>query len=167
MGYEKLSREQLAQAVEELEELVDREEARAREWKQAAVKIKADFENYKKRQPKRKENWQKKAQQRLAQDLLSVMDNLERAVMSANEDSALLQGVKMVADQLFETLNRRGLQKIDPVGEEFNPRYHNAVEVRQHDEHNRILDTKRPGYLHGEKVLRPADVVVGKNTQNS
>jgi molecular chaperone GrpE len=166
MTYEDLSRSQLVELVEELETLVDRAEARQEEWEHAAKKVKADFENYKKKQDERKQRWQRKAEQDLAADLIEVIDNMERALMAAEEDSAVFQGVKMVADQLYEALEKRGIKRIDPLGEEFDPKLHNAVEVEQHDKHNHVLDTKRAGYIHGETVLRPAEVVVGKNTED-
>ncbi|PSH00417.1 MAG: nucleotide exchange factor GrpE, partial [Nanohaloarchaea archaeon SW_7_46_7] len=123
-----------------------------------------DFENYRKKEDERKERHKEQAREKLAQELISVMDNLERAIMSADEDSTLLQGVKMVSDQLYETLEKKGLQRIDAEGEEFDPNIHNAVETREHEEERKILEQKRPGYMYGEKVLRPAEVVVSEKT---
>jgi len=82
--------------------------------------------------------------------------------MAADEDSSIYQGVKMVADQLYDTLEKRGLERIDAEGEEFDPRIHNAVETQQHEDENKVLEQKKPGYKHREKVIRPADVVVSE-----
>ncbi|AOV94509.1 hypothetical protein AQV86_01120 [Nanohaloarchaea archaeon SG9] len=164
MNYENLSREELIEALEEMEKRSIEAEKESSEWEEKAKKAKADFENYKKKEDERKERHKEQAREKLAQELISVMDNLERAIMSADEDSTLLQGVKMVSDQLYETLEKKGLQRIDAQGEEFDPNIHNAVETREHEEERKILEQKRPGYMYGEKVLRPAEVVVSEKT---
>lgn len=158
MSYEELSRDQLEEALEEME----RRALEADEWESRAKKFKADLENYRKEEPERKQRWQRKAKEELASELIEVMDNLERAIASATEDSALLQGVKMVADQLYERLEKHGLQRIDAEGEEFDPSYHKAVETREHDSDGEVLEQKRPGYRFDDKVLREAEVVVGE-----
>lgn len=162
MTYENLSREELIEALEEMEKRAIKAEEESSEWEEKAKKAKADFENYKKKEDERKEEAKERAREKLAEDLISVLDNLERAIMSADEDSALLQGVKMVSDQLYETLEKKGLQRIDAEGEEFDPNIHNAVETREHEEDRKVLEQKRPGYMYGEKVLRPAEVVVSE-----
>lgn len=163
MNYENLSREELIEALEEMEKRAIEAEQEAEEWEEKAKKAKADFDNYKKNEDERKERHQDQAREKLAEDLISVMDNLERAIMSADEDSTLLKGVKMVSDQLYDTLEKKGLQRIDAEGEEFDPNIHNAVETREHEEERQVLEQKRPGYMYGEKILRPAEVVVSQS----
>lgn len=165
MNYEELSREELEEALREMEDEARELENEKEEWEEKAKKVKADFENYKKGQDERKENWQKQAEEELAEDMIEIMDNLERAIASADEDSAILQGVKMVADQLYQELEKRGLERIDAEGEEFDPQLHKAVDTREHDEENRVLEQKRKGYMFDEKVLREAEVVVGENRE--
>jgi molecular chaperone GrpE len=162
MTYDNLSREQLEEALTELEkELVERENA-SEEWEEKAKKIKAEFENYKKKQDERKEKWQQQAKEELAEELIEVIDNLERAILSADEDSSLLQGVKMVADQLYEKLEKEGLERIDAEGEEFDPRLHKAVDSRTHEEEDKVLEQKRKGYMFDDKVLREAEVIISE-----
>ncbi|EHK02081.1 GrpE protein [Candidatus Haloredivivus sp. G17] len=84
---------------------------------------------------------------------------MERAILSADEDSALLQGVKMVSDQLYEKLETEGLERIDAEGEEFDPNLHKAVDKK--DDGKKVIEEKRKGYMFGDKVLREAEVVVG------
>lgn len=165
MSYEKLSREELIEALDEMEKRAIKAEKEAEEWEEKAKKAKADFENYKKKEGERKERHKEQAREKLAEELISVMDNLERAIMSAEEDSTLLQGVKMVSDQLYDTLEKKGLERIDAEGEEFDPNIHNAVETREHEEERKVLEQKRPGYMYGEKVLRPAEVVVSESNE--
>lgn len=163
MSYEELSKKELIEALQEMEETLAETEEEKNDWENKAKKFKADFENYKKKEPERKQKWQRLAEEKLAEDMIEVMDNLERAIASAKEDSVLLQGVKIVADQLYESLQNRGLERIDAEGQEFDPNYHKAVETQEHDEHNLVLEEKRKGYRFDDKVLREAEVVVGKS----
>jgi molecular chaperone GrpE len=162
MTYEDLSREELEEALEEMEKEAAELEEEVEEWERKAKKVKADFENYKKKQDDRKQRWQRQAREELAEDMIEVMDNLERAILSADEENAVVQGVKMVADQLYEALEKRGLERINAEGEEFDPRHHRAVETREHEEDNMVLEQKRKGYKFDDKVLREAEVVVGE-----
>lgn len=162
MSYSDLEREELEEVTQELEERVAELEDENSELENLAKKHKADFENYKKKQDEREQRWKKQAQQELAEDLISVIDNLERAILAADEDSSIVSGVKMVSDQLLEALEKRGLERIDAEGEEFDPELHNAVETREHEEERKVLEQKKPGYRHGEKLLRPAEVVVSE-----
>jgi molecular chaperone GrpE len=164
MSYQDLSREKLIEALETMEQQIEVLEEEKQEFENLAKKNKADFENYKKKQDERKEKWQTEAERNLSKDLISVIDNFERALMAADEDSSIYQGVKMVADQLYDTLEKRGLERINAEGQEFDPRIHNAVETQEHENENRVLEQKKPGYKHKEKVLRPADVVVSESS---
>ncbi len=162
MSYEELSQEQVEQALNEMEKLYSRERDRREELEGIVKKVKADFENYKKDESERKEIWRREAQRDLSEDLISVIDNFERALAAADEDSTIYHGVKMVGDELFETLEQKGLKRISAEGEEFDPRLHNAVDTEHHEDEDKVLEQKKPGYKHGEKVLRPADVIVSK-----
>ncbi|MEF8880429.1 MAG: nucleotide exchange factor GrpE [Candidatus Nanohaloarchaea archaeon] len=161
MDYEELSEETKVKALQQLEEELDKAQEESSEWEEKAKRIKADFENYKKKQDGRKEKWQHQAKEGLAEELIEVIDNLERAILSADEDSTLLQGVQMVADQLYDKLEEEGLERIDAEGEEFDPRLHKAVEKKE--DGKKIIEEKRKGYMFGDKVLREAEVVVGKD----
>jgi len=163
MSYQELSRKQLEEALQEIDKELAETEKEKDEWESKAKKVKADFENYKKKQDDRKQKWQRQAQEKLAEDMIQIMDNLERAILTADEDNTVVKGVKMVADQLYQELEKRGLQKIDAEGEEFDPKLHKAVETKQHNQHKKILEQKRKGYMFEDKVLREAEVVVSEN----
>jgi len=165
MSYEELSREQLEEALQEMEQELTEAEEKGEEWRKKAKKIKADFENYKKKQDERKEKWQRHAEEKLAEDMIKIMDNLERAIISAEEENTVVKGVKMVSDQLYEELEKRGLERIDAEGEEFDPNLHKAVDTVEHNEHRKILEQKRKGYMFNKKVLREAEVVIGENSE--
>lgn len=161
MSYEELSRKQLIEALKEMEEELEEEREEREDFERLAKKHKADFENYKKKQDKRKEKWQSLAKEKIAEDLIEVMDNLERALMAADKETAVVKGVEMVKDQLYQKLNSEGLEVIE-TGKVFNPEIHKAVETQEHEDHEpkTILEEKRKGYKYGDKVLRPAEVVV-------
>lgn len=161
MSYEELSEEQKVEALNQMEKELEKAQSEASEWEEKAKKIKADFENYKKKQDERKSKWQHQAKEGLAEELIEVIDNLERAIVSADEDSALLQGVKMVADQLYDKLESEGLERINAEGEEFDPEMHKAVEKKE--DGKKVIEEKRKGYMFGDKVLREAEVVVGND----
>ncbi len=163
MNYEELSREKLVEALEQMETELKESREEAEEWESKAKKIKADFENYKKDEDERKGKWREDAKKELAEEMIEVMDNMERALLTAEEDSSVYQGVKMVADQLYEKLEDEGLQRINAEGEEFDPRMHKAVDTETHEEHNTIIEQRRKGYMYDDEVLREAEVVVGKN----
>ncbi|MFP4038680.1 MAG: nucleotide exchange factor GrpE [Candidatus Nanohaloarchaea archaeon] len=159
MDYGELSEEKKIEALKQLENELESAQQQASEWEEKAKKFKADFENYKKKQDERKQRWQHQAKEELAEEMIEVIDNLERAILSADEDSALLQGVKMVSDQLYKKLESEGLERIDAEGEEFDPELHKAVE--KEEEGKKVVEQKRKGYMFGDKVLREAEVVVG------
>ncbi|MCJ7428858.1 MAG: nucleotide exchange factor GrpE [Candidatus Nanohaloarchaeota archaeon QJJ-5] len=165
MAYDNLDRSQLIEIIEELEQRLEQQEAKADQYERAAKKVKANYENYKDKQEQRRQRWEHEAKKDLATDLIGVIDNLERAIMAADQDTSLLKGVKMVADQLYEELAKRGLERINAEGEEFDPRLHNAVETTDHDEHRVVVEEKQPGYRFGDTILRPAQVVVGENNE--
>lgn len=159
MDYSELSEEKKIEAIKQLEKELEDAQEEASRWEEKAKKIKADFENYKKGQDERKSKWQYRAKEELADELIEVIDNLERAILSADEDSTLLQGVKMVSDQLYEKLESEGLERINAEGEEFDPQLHKAVKKK--DDGKKVIEEKRKGYMFGDKVLREAEVVVG------
>lgn len=162
MSYEDMSREELESELKELEEELDSVREEKEEWEEKAKRFKADFENYKKEEEDRKEEWKKQAEQKLAEDLISIIDNLERAIASADEETNLLKGVKMVSDQLIETLEKKGLEQINAEGEEFDPEFHKAIDTETHEEHNKVIEQRRKGYMYGDNLLREAEVIVGK-----
>lgn len=105
----------------------------------------------------------------LVAELLPVLDNLDRSI-AAGGDEAVLQGVKMVRSQLAGVLDKYGLERFDALGDLFDPRVHDAVSVT--DVEGRaldgvVIDQWEPGYRIGERLLRPARVVVGRHRRAS
>lgn len=142
----------------------------AEERYERLLRLQAEFENYRKRANKERAEFLQYAIEDLICDLLPVMDNFERAIESArncDNSKALLQGIEMVQKQMKETLRRKGLDKIESVGKEFNPNEHEAMEHIESDEHpeSTVLEELQPGYRLKEKIIRPATVKVSKKKE--
>jgi molecular chaperone GrpE len=138
-------------------------EAERDEYLELARRTQADFENYRKRAAKEMAAAGVRAKVGLVRDLLPVVDNLERALESAEqEDSALAQGVRLVLSELQGVLAREGVEALEPAGQSFDPTVHEALSTRAEDgaEPGVVLDVVEKGYRMSDTVIRPARVVV-------
>lgn len=133
----------------------------------------ADMENLRRRTEREKQDAGKYAISKFAQDIVSVADNLARAIESLGDETEghsvetvtnLISGVEMTDRELHNVLSRHGVTKLDPVGEKFDPNFHQAIfEVENKDVPNRtVTQVMQAGYQIGERVLRPAMVGVAK-----
>jgi molecular chaperone GrpE len=126
-----------------------------------AQRIQADFENYRKRVAREAAAAGERARSGLVRELLPIVDNLERALASAEEgEQHLAEGVRLVHSELIAVLERNGVQPFDPVGERFDPSEHEALSVRDEGESGVVLDVVEKGYRANGTILRPARVVV-------
>ena len=131
------------------------------------LRLKAEFENFRKRSDKEKENFVKFGSEALIKEMLPVLDNLERAVASAHNHKdfeSFKQGIIMIEKQLVEILKKEGLSKIAAVGKKFDPQQHEILAEEEHEKHPEgiILEELQKGYTLGGKVIRPAMVHVSK-----
>lgn len=124
----------------------------------------AEFDNYKKRTAREKEDFYKSAVCETVAPLLPVLDNLERAVAAAEdsgESGSVLDGVKMVKKQFEDALKSIGVEPIEAIGEQFDPEKHNAVMTADSDEdENTVLEEFQKGYIYRDKVVRHSMVKV-------
>jgi molecular chaperone GrpE len=146
------------EAAKRLQELA--EEAQAR-----ALRVQADFDNFRRRTQKEKEELAQYATSKLVAELLSVLDNFERALATAPgnaESEAFTKGINMIFRQLEGVLKTEGLTAMETVGQPFNPEYHQAIMQVESEEHEEGIVTEevQKGYLLKDKVLRPAMVKV-------
>jgi molecular chaperone GrpE len=127
-------------------------------------RLKADFDNYRKRMIKEQTRILETAEAGLVKKLLPVMDNLERALASARETEAspLSEGVSKVLEMMTEILAKEGLEVIDPEGEPFDPEHHEAMMVVETDDcpEDTVMDVIQKGYRFAGVMLRPAMVRV-------
>ena len=106
---------------------------------------------------------------KLVGELLPVLDNLDRTIRAAKHgDPALVQGVRLVRSQLEGVLRGYGVERIDATGQRFDPKQHEAISVVpvfEPAQHGLVLEQVEPGYRFGDRLLRPAKVVVGRATR--
>jgi len=127
-------------------------------------RLKADFDNYRKRMVKEQTHILQTAEAGLIKKLLPIIENLDRALQSAQESEAagLKEGVVKVLELMLDTLAKEGLEVIDPEGESFDPEHHEAMMVVETDEcpEDTVTDVVQKGYRFGGVLLRPAMVRV-------
>ena len=136
--------------------------ADAARYLELAQRTQAEFENFRKRATRDIAQAGQRAKANLVRELLPVVDNLERALATANpEEDHLAEGVRLVHVELINTLERNGIQAFDPAGEQFDPTVHEAISMREGENGSGIvLDVVEKGYRLGDSVIRPARVVV-------
>jgi len=133
------------------------------EYLALAQRTQADFENFRKRAAREAAAAGERARGTLVRELLPVLDNLERALASAEEgEQHLAEGVKLVHSELLAVLQRNGVEQFDPSGERFDPTFHEALSTREEEQTDSgvVLDVIEKGYRVSGSVLRPARVVV-------
>ena len=145
------------------EDALARATAERDEYLALAQRVQADFENYRKRAAREQERLVAHAHERLVRELLPVLDDLERALDAAerHEEAALVDGVRLVQKALRGALEREGLAEI-PTDGPFDPHVHEALMSRPDDgvEPGAVLEVVQRGYRLGERVVRPARVIV-------
>lgn len=133
------------------------------EYLALAQRVQADFENYRKRAARDQERLVAHAHERLVLDLLPILDDLERALDAAerHEEAALVDGVRLVERSLRGALVKEGLVEIETDGP-FDPHVHEALLARPAEgvEPGAVIEVVQRGYRLGDKVVRPARVIV-------
>jgi molecular chaperone GrpE len=123
----------------------------------------AEFDNFRKRVEREREDIRLAGVEEMIRELLPVLDNFDRALQHAEDDSgAFLQGIEMIAKQLWDTLERRGVEEVDPVGQQFDPELHEAVQRVEDGQHppGTVAWVMLKGYTMGDRLIRPAMVGV-------
>jgi molecular chaperone GrpE len=148
--------------VNELEERLAALEAERDEYLNDLKRVAADFENYRKRAARDQESLVARAHERLVKELLPVLDDLERALEAARDSGtrSVEEGVRLVHRELKAALEREGLAEIETNGS-FDPHVHEALLTQPSEaEEGSVLEVLQKGYKLGDRVLRPARVVV-------
>ncbi len=144
--------------VDELEQLAKERD----EYLDALQRLKAEFENYRKRVARDQGNLVARASERLVKQLLPILDDLERALVAASEheEAQLEEGVELVHRALADALAREGLVEVDTEGD-FDPHTQEALLAQPSDaKEGAVIEVLQKGYKLGDHVLRPARVVV-------
>jgi len=134
-------------------------------FRDLALRTQADFENYKKRAAREKEEAIKYANSSLLERLVAIVDNFELGLEAARgegENSPVFAGMSMVLKQLMDFLNEQGLRPIDAAGQKFDPNLHEAIAHEPSDEVSEgvVIRQTRRGYRMKDRLLRPSSVVV-------
>ena len=149
------------------------------EWRQKAgkadehwdrlVRVSADFDNYKKRAARERQDALRYANESLLQKLVPILDNLEMALnatgtTASSGGDALKTGVNMIFNQLRSVLAEAGIEEIDATGQKFDPNWHEAVSQQASTDvpEGQVLQQIRKGYKFKDRLIRPASVVVAK-----
>lgn len=136
--------------------------------KEQLIRQRAEFDNFRKRSMREKEEFRKFALENMMVEMLEVYDNFERALESAKKTDdvkSVIEGVEMVFRQFVSILEKEGLKKIDCVGKEFDPHLHEAmmhVPTSEYPDHH-VVDVCKPGYELNSKVIRHAMVTIADN----
>ncbi len=138
--------------------------AEKQELMNTLVRRQADFDNYRKRVEKERQQERHRGVESMVEHILPVLDTFDRALAGAADPAFLdyRKGFELIRRQLWEALAKQGLVRIDSMGQEFNPHFHHAIEKVETTEHadGIVIGEMQPGYLFHERVLRPAMVRV-------
>jgi molecular chaperone GrpE len=168
-----LENEVVSDPIKELETRCETAEQESKQHYERLLRVSADFENFKKRSFKEAEDFRKYANELLLLELLTVVDNLERAVQSTdNENNAagcVIEGVEMTLKSLLKIFEKFSVKVIDAVGKPFDPNFHQAMMQEASAEYpeNTILREFQKGYLLHDRLMRPSMVVVSKGPEKT
>jgi molecular chaperone GrpE len=155
-------------ALKVQEKVLQEKEKLLEEYEDLLKRKQADFENFRKRMQKELEDYRKYANSELVLDILNIIDDFERAIestKSSRDFDVLLDGIMLVEKQLRNILEKKhGVEKIETVGQEFDPAVHDAVMMEESEDHEEdtVVEAFQSGYRMYERVLRPAKVKVAK-----
>ena len=154
----------------EIEEKLSSEKEKNKELSDNYLRLKAEFENFKKRMERDKGEFFKYALEKLIKDILPVLDHMELAIKSADESKdfdSFSEGVRLIYKQLKEILCKEGLSNVCSIGEKFDPCKHEAVMHVESEKHepNVVMEEIKKGYILNDRLIRPAMVTVAKKPE--
>ncbi len=163
--------ESLLKAKAETQEVLSQTQKEAKDMFDRLARVSADFENYKKRVGREKDDAIKFGNEKAFKEILPVVDNLRRALTAApatDEAKVFVEGVKLVYKQLEDALGRFGVTGYDSLGMTFDPGKHEAVGARAHETiaAQHVCEEFQRGYLLHDRLLRPALVIVSSGPAN-
>ena len=158
------------ETIEQLRDELAQVRKEAADEQDRLLRLSAEFENYKKRMNRQSDEFKKYANESLLKELLTVVDNLERAICSTNGDRSaekegcVVEGVEMTLNEILKILEKFNVEPIEAKGRPFDPTYHEAMMQEETDEYpeNTVINELQRGYMIHERLLRPAMVVVSK-----
>jgi len=165
---EVLEKEEIREVEIKKEETVP--ETSVEDWEIKYIRLQAEFENFRQRLRREKEEWQEIANAKLLKEIVDIMDNFSLAletIKHTRKKDAIIEGINMIYRQFENLLQNEGVIKMEVIGKSFNPSFHEAVGIEEVEdgEDNLIVKEISPGYLFKNKLLRPAKVIVSKKIE--
>ena len=160
-GDEDADSEDSSRALKEAVAALEKDLAEARDQ---VLRVRAEEENTRRRAARDTENARKFALEKFAGELLPVIDNFERALDDATEDSAVHEGLDLSMKLLFGVLEKTGIEVVNPIGEPFDPRFHEAIATvdKPDAQPGSVTEVVQKGYVLNGRLLRAAMVLVAK-----
>lgn len=163
--------------VEEIPEKKNQEaqaslEEKIREYEEQNLRIRAEFANYKKRVEREQLEFTKYFKGEILLSLLSIMDDFKMMFEKSSEgenEKSILEGAKLIYEKLLQILEKEGLEKVNALGEKFDPEIHEALMMKpidNEDDHNKVIEVFQEGYKLQDRLLRPSKVIVGQYEDN-
>lgn len=170
---EKKDKVKIVDHLKEMETRLESVEQEAKEAHDRFLRVSAEFENYKKRSAREMDEFRKFANESLLREMLTVVDNLERALNSSNNDnqanSHIAEGVDMTLKEILKVFEKFNVKPIVALGKPFDPNFHQAAMREEMNERpeNTVLNELEKGYMIHDRLLRPAMVVVSMPKVNT
>jgi len=156
----------ISDPMKNMEEKLKNSELESKQAYDRFLRVSADFENYKKRTAREMSEFRKYANESLISEMLSVVDNLERAIISSTVNdkvnNCLVEGVDMTLKEILKVLENYGVKPIESLCKAFDPNFHQAVMQQESEEHteNTVIAELQKGYMIHDRLLRPSMVIV-------
>jgi molecular chaperone GrpE len=156
--------EQLSAEIDVLKKKLEEAEAKTSEYKDSWLRSQAEFQNYRKRQERDNEMMYNSMKGDIIKKVLPVLDDLERALQNRSADDPWANGIELVARKFQNILESEGVRKIEAIGTEFDPNFHEAIshEPANGAQSGHVIGVVQNGYMIGERVIRPALVRVAQ-----
>lgn len=161
---ESVDKDQLSAEVDSLKKQLAEAESKTSEYKDNWLRSQAEFQNYRKRLDRERENEKVWMKGDIVKKVLPVLDDLERALQNRSAEDPWADGIELVARKFQNILESEGVKKIEALGTEFDPNFHEAISHEPADgaQSGSVIGVVQNGYMLGERVIRPALVRVAQ-----
>jgi len=147
----------------EKEKLLQEETKKIQEYIDHLQRLQAEFDNYRKRTEQEKQLIIKQANQEIIQKFLAVLDSFELAFKTQKEDNEFTKGMKLIFSEIYSTLEKEGLKKIECLGKKFDPNFHEVMLQEESDkEEGIVLEELQKGYMLNDRVIRFSKIKISK-----
>ncbi len=160
------TKEEINEEIKEEDQETKKLKSELADYKDKYLRLNAEFQNYRRRTEKEKNDIYKFGSEKIIKDILPILDNFERALSTSQENSedSIKDGIEMIYKQFIDVLKKHGVEEIESIGKEFDPMLHHAVmqDESEESEPNTIIEVFQKGYMLHSKVIRPSMVKVSK-----